>query len=49
MIEDIKKLKTPSEEEKDNFSVINIRSIEETLDSLVGYYDFLYTSNDGKI
>src|SRR5690625_312033 len=48
MIEDIKKLKTISEEDKDNFSGINIRGIETTLDSLSGYYDFLCTCNDGE-
>lgn len=45
MVEDIKQLNTLSEEDKDNFSGINIRGIETTLDSLSGYYDFLCFSN----
>lgn len=48
MIEDIKQLNTLSEEDKENLSGINIKGIENTLDSLSGYYDFLCYSKDGE-
>ncbi len=48
MIDDINKLNTLSDDDKKNFSGINIKGIESALDSLSGYYDFLCICNDRK-
>lgn len=48
MIDDINKLNTLSAEDKENFSGINIKGIEDTLDSLSGYYDLLCICKNGK-
>ena len=49
MIEDINKLNSLSETEKENFNGINIKGIEGTLDSLSGYYEFLCIDNNKKM
>ncbi|GAQ19874.1 nitrogen fixation protein NifU [Oceanobacillus picturae] len=48
MIDDINKLSSLSDEDKDNFSGINIKGIGNALDSLSGYYDFTCISTDGE-
>lgn len=47
MIEDLNKLNTMTEKDKSNFSGINIKEMERTLDSLSGYYDLLGYLPDG--
>ncbi|MGO5066869.1 hypothetical protein FDF31_03645 [Clostridium sporogenes] len=47
MIDDINKINTLSDEDRENFNGINLKGVETTLDALSGYYDFLCICSDG--
>lgn len=49
MIEDITKLNSLSEQEKENFNGINLEGLSTTLDGLAGYYDMIATNKNGKV
>ncbi|UHP09968.1 DUF6414 family protein [Listeria marthii] len=48
MIDDVNKLQTLNEDERKNFSGVNIHAIEQTLDQLSGYYEFICEDKTNK-